>query len=65
MEHSRNISVDQPITYTEPCWLIVQLLVYNITKKRYQRHAAVSRLNVYMASPFRNPKKQENVFDLW
>jgi hypothetical protein len=40
-EHSRNISVDQPTTYTGPCLSIVHHPGYNITKKKYPQPVVV------------------------
>jgi len=49
MEHSRNISADQPTTYTGPCLSIVHHPGYNITKKKYPQHVVVLKLNVSTA----------------
>jgi hypothetical protein len=49
MEHSRNISVDQPTTYTGPYLSIVHHPGYNTTKKKYLQHVVVLKLNVSTA----------------
>ena len=49
MEHSRNISVDQPTTYSGPWLSIVHHPGYNTTQKKYLQHVVVLRLNVSKA----------------